>query len=341
MTHNLNYSVQEIIFHTLEAKLGDRTKLRDFLCKQLSIGKSAAYKRLSNDISLTLVDTVILMRAAEIPLDQFVLPHYAGITFSGDALRKLPESYDQYLQNVVNTLGRVSKIPNLECTTAGHEIPLFHFANFPKLYNFKLYYWNETFWKFGPKKELFDFRTFEHQVRIKESCNKIGELYYTIPTKEIWTDDILDPIMKQIVYYLKIQRFRNTNDALELMKDLSLMSKKLEDFCTDQKKTIQNGRTIVSSHLDVFYNELHDGTDVLIFGKGEQSSSFIKYDGPNFIRTSHQEFGKYSMDWIKNVLNKSSHISGPGEKERTIFFSRINKKIADTREEVEKLIAES
>lgn len=111
MTQNLVFSTQDLLFNALEAKVGSKKALVELVCKLLSIGKSSAYKRMANDTPLSLSEGVILMRYLGQSFDQLILPYYERINFSGDALRKLPESYEQYLQNVNIRLLELPRLP--------------------------------------------------------------------------------------------------------------------------------------------------------------------------------------------------------------------------------------
>lgn len=100
-----------------------------------------------------------------------------------------------------------------------------------------------------------------------------------MPTREVWTEGIFDPIIQQITYYNKIQKFNRNEDAIALFDELEKMLEQLMSFCLKQQKTISVGLQSFESELEVFCTEIHDGTDVLLFSQKNHHFSFIKYDG--------------------------------------------------------------
>jgi hypothetical protein len=262
------------------------------------------------------------------------MPSYARVTFRSDAMRKLPASYEQYLQNVINILKNFNQAPGITSTSIGNELPLFHYANFPNLYHFKLFYWKQTFWNYGSSDQLFNLGSYEVNESIHRLTKSIGEHYYSIPSTEIWTDDLFTPILKQIQYFLQLRSFENLDDALKLIEDVKALNNSLQDFCKNGSKRFRSSSNFESS-IDVYYNELHDGTDGLIFNTGSMTYSFIKYDGPNFIHTQQEEFGRYSNQWISNIINKSSGISARDQRDRRTFFARVTKKIEEAEKDIE------
>lgn len=337
MTNSNIPSFVDLFVYEVCKRFPSKADLAFYLQTELNVGSSAAYKRINGTTPLTVDDIHLLSGSLGISLDQFIMPSYARVTFRSDAMRKLPQSYSQYLQNVINMLLGFKKVEGLSTTSIGTELPLFHYANFPNLYHFKLYYWKQTFWNFGTPEQLFEMKSYELDEDIHKLTKAIGKEYYNIPSTEIWTEDLFTPILKQIAYFLQLRCFEDPNEALVLIEDVKKLKERLYDFCKTGKKKF-NSALPVETEIDVYYNELHDGTDGLIFNAGEMTYSFIKYDGPNFIHTQQTEFGKYSNQWIANIINKSSGISAKDQRDRRTFFARVDKKIEEAEKRIKHII---
>lgn len=329
---------EEKFINELVNKCKSKTKLVDLMQTELQLGRSAAYNRLKGKSAFTLKEILKLCKVLNLSLDQFFIPEYHRITFISDAMRKLPTSYDAYLTNVLNVFGFLKKHPGLNAVTIGTEIPLFHYTNFPDLYRFKLFYWKQTFWNFGSPKENFSVKSREIDHVVHEMSDKIREEYYSIDSTEIWTTDIFTPILQQIIYFIELDCFQDETEALQLINDVRSMCKLLHSFCEDGVKTYKQSQEN-QAKIDIYFNELHDGTDVLLFNTDEESYSFIKYDGPNFIYTDQSEFGAYSKNWISNIKNKSARISTSNQKQRKIFFKEVYRKIDEAEKRIKHLIA--
>lgn len=326
--------IQEKFINELIKRTNSKKKLAELLVTELNICKSASYNRINNKKPLTLNEVEKLAKLCGISIDQFFLPDYSRITFVSDAMRRLPRSYDQYLTNVVNVLLQLKRLEGLTATTIGTEIPLFHYASFPNLYHFKLFYWKQTFWEFGNDNELFSLHSQEIDDVIKDKTKIIGRKYNSINSTEIWTTDLFTPILKQIIYFLELGCFDDDNEAMTLINDVKKLSARLKEFCSNGHKSYIDSE----SSIEVYYNELHDGTDALLFNSDFQTLSFIKYDGPNFIKTNQNEFGVYSNKWISNIISKSTSISANNQRQRRIFFNHVNAKIEAAEERVMQLI---
>lgn len=335
----MNYYVrfQDQFMNEVCNRFASKGAVAQFLQDTLHIGSSAAYKRINGSTTLTVQDIISLSQALQISVDQFTIPAYARVSFRSDAMRKLPQSYEQYLTNVVNILRMVKPFSNLRTTSIGNELPLFHYANFPDLYHFKLYYWKQTFWNFGSPEQVFSLKSKEVDDSIHRLTSTIGSEYYKIPSTEIWTINLFEPILKQIEYFLQLRSFENPKDALRLIQDVRALKERLQEFCKTGIKHF-DGIDQAESSIEVYYNELHDGTDGLIFNTTEKTFSFIKYDGPNFILTEQEAFGQYSNQWIANIINKSSGISAKDQRVRRLFFVWVTEMIDEAEKRIQHII---
>lgn len=332
-----NPSFEEKFINELIKKCKSRTKLIDLIQAELQLGRSAAYNRIKGKSTFTLKEILKLCQVLGLSLDKFFIPEYHRIAFVSDAMRKLPTSYDEYLTNVLNAFSFLKKHSGLKAVTIGTEIPLFHYSNFPDLYHFKLFYWKQTFWNFGNPKENFSINSREIDKELHQKTSLIREEYYSIDSTEIWTIDIFTPILQQIIYFIELDCFQDESEALHLIDDVRSMCKLLHSFCEDGIKTF-NQSNEHQAKIDIYFNELHDGTDVLLFNTDEQSYSFIKYDGPNFIYTNQSRFNVYSNNWLNNMKNKSTRISASNPKQRKIFFKEVHKKIDEAEKRIKHLI---
>lgn len=329
MTDNQNLQTQ--LLDKLIHHLGGKEKLIDFYRDNLAVTKSSVYRRLNGDTDIGLAELQEIQKLLQVSLDDLMMPHYNSIRFAGDAMRKMPKSFKNYLENVQKNLQIIASMPDAKCLVAGSNLPPFHFINKPRLYFFKLYYWNSYFWQFHDTDKHFDLSYFQHNKELIELCESVCNLYYSIPSFEIWTNTMFDSILAQIVYFLKIDAIREEELAVALFEDLLELTDHLEEMCKLEKKYTLYEKAD-QCEFSVFHHDIHDGADTILFESEKINLSFIRFDGPNYIRTQQNEFADYTKNWINTIRSKSSHISGPGEKERKVFFKRLKQKITDTKE---------
>lgn len=60
---------------------------------------------------------------------------------------------------------------------------------------------------------------------------------------------------------------------------------------------------------------------------GDKRVTFVYYNTFNFLSTTQESFCLQTETYLQNLINKSTLISGTGEKDRRKFFNSMNEKI--------------
>lgn len=82
-----------------------------------------------------------------------------------------------------------------------------------------------------------------------------------------------------------------------------------------------------AARYNLYNNELVLGDNTVLAELDEKKITFLNHSVINYVFTRDVEFNAHMYDVIQNLIRKSTHLSGVGEKERTRFFNRIRDKI--------------
>jgi len=96
------------------------------------------------------------------------------------------------------------------------------------------------------------------------------------------------------------------------------------------EKCAETGRKEISSPKENFllYNsEVVPGTNCVYINVGQANYSYITFNTINSLATNNHEFCEETEHWVKNIIKKSTLISGVAEKQRFQFFNKLYKNI--------------
>lgn len=89
------------------------------------------------------------------------------------------------------------------------------------------------------------------------------------------------------------------------------------------------------SSFELYKNDLLIADNTILFRIGERRIVFIPYNSFNILTTTNEIFCKQTDDYLANLISKCQKISTIGEKERQIFFNRMEQKIQKVRSKVQ------
>jgi hypothetical protein len=78
----------------------------------------------------------------------------------------------------------------------------------------------------------------------------------------------------------------------------------------------------------LYYSEVMISNNSILAYTGSAKTAYLSHNTLNFMATNNVSFCEDTDKWIKNVLRKSTLISGVSEKKRHQFFKKAYDKIA-------------
>lgn len=319
--------IQQKVFEDLSKQFPTKTAFVAELKRILGLQDSAVYKKLRGESHFTLKDMLMLSKYLNFSIDSILLRKDSPVPFQVDAIRRQPASYEEYLLNINRHFKDIKIAGNVQIFYIACEMPLFHYLQFPSLFYFKLFMWNETSWKIGQKSPEFNFREFLNNEKLEKMRLEMLHDYYSQDGVETWNIRFLDMSLDQLKYYANAGLFNNKDDIQLIFKDIEKLNSHLKNMAEKGRKFIMDEPEKPMGKLKVKMNELISSTNVIYVTTDEYDIVFASYDTPNFIKSTDRRFCEYSKNWIDNVIKYSVDIGGVGKRERDRHFRLISKKL--------------
>jgi hypothetical protein len=320
--------VQEILIKKLKETVAPNVSLSEELADLLNISSDSAYRRLRNETEFTLKEVHAIARHFNISIDSlfafkndFVTCNYIKLTDSAD-------NFEKYLGSLAAQLKGLRQLANRKIIYAAEEVPIFHSLGTDPLRAFKLFYWQRSVLNV-PEYQSKQYATDIVPEKLMQLAGEIHESYKHVPSVEIWTDNTILTTVKQIEFYYESGAFGNKEDALLVLSHLDKMVDSLNGYSEHQGKVQGSGE-----NYKLYNSDLVIGTNCIHIRTDHFTSSYISFNTLNSLTTTNQVFCEEIEHWMKNLMKKSTLISGSAEKQRFRFFSNMRKHIAACQERI-------
>jgi hypothetical protein len=191
-----------------------------------------------------------------------------------------------------------------------------------------LFFWSKSNLDFPGHRDLkFSARRLDDEVlRLAE---EISSHYVKIRTIEFTTEESLNSILKQILFYSEAGYF-------ESEKDVFILCDKLHELVDHQKRQAELGFKFPikteqpqgeRGNFQLYHNDIVLADNTILVKAGETRATYLTNNAINLIVSYDREYFDYNYAWGRNLLSKSVPISGTAEKERNRFFRTLHEKI--------------
>ena len=320
------------------SKYPKRTLAVEELSNLLSIGKDAVYRRLRGDSELNLEEVNILANHHNVSLDELIFQNHEKALFTVNSFQNPVTNYDDYLKGLINYLDNAATLPNAEVIYATAEIPMFLYGTFPEVMCFKLYIWGQTVWGIKSATESpFSLELFSPEtISLMKECS---EKYMSFNSTELWCLNIFDNTLNQIEFVLSNGNFKNVNDALKICDSLSQLNQHVCKMAELGKK-FSPGQDLEGAFVpfELYHNELVFTNNTIMLKSDLTNIIFSTYDSPNVLSSSDKRIFNHTMKWFEGIKNKSEYITEVSERNRNLFFNKLERKVEKTRNRIKAFI---
>jgi hypothetical protein len=316
-------SLQIQIFDYIRKRLPANTSLPEDLSDVLSISIDSVYRRLRAETLLSVDELSLLCNHYDISFDMF-LGNKRNVLFRYDKLGD-SEGFEHYLSSILEDMKKIKRSENKQIIYAAIDVPIFHHFNYPELSAFKMFYWMKAV---VDVEALADKKfSVEHvNKRFAQLGKEIYETYNRIPSVEIWTEDTINGLLKQIEYYWDSGNFAETEDALivcrQAREEVETLKRQAEK---SNKLMLENGPE--ESAFTLYYSDIEIGNNCIYTKRADNDLVYLSVHTFNKIITGNLDFKDETKMWLNNLMKKSTLISGVSEKSRYRFFKTIESKI--------------
>ena len=201
------------------------------------------------------------------------------------------------------------------------DIPIFYLFRFPELASFKMFFWLKTIIRdpaYATKR--FHFKVLPDEV--VKNANKLWKLYSSVPCVEIWSDEAINETLKQIEFCYECGYFENTGDA-------SFLCEKFSGLLHMLKAEARLGQKEDKAAFHLYRNELLIANNTILAERDNKQIAFVNYNTLSLLTTIEKSFCTKTEVYINNLIKNSVLISASAEKERNLFFNKMNERIVD------------
>jgi hypothetical protein len=319
-----DFEMQEVFIKHLKQVVPTNVSLVDDIADLLKISNDSAYRRLRNETELSLDETYKICKHYRISIDSVFSNKGDSVTCNYIKLTDSTHNFESYLTSLLTQLQRLSKGEDSKIIYAAEEIPIFHSFYSKELAAFKLFYWQRSVLNVPEyQTRKFDWDSIpEKQLQLAAD---IHDTYIKVPSIEVWTDETIQTTIKQIEYYFESGAFKEKEDAITVLQELKKMMQAINGYAEHENKNDPHKKNITSFGL--YNSDLVIGTNCIHVNHGGVVFSYISFNTLNSLTTGNQEFCEEIEHWMKNLIKKSTLISGIAEKQRFQFFSKAYKAI--------------
>jgi len=313
---------QKYFFEVLKTRLSGQLRLVDVVEELLNLSTDAAYRRINGRMELSFSELRTLCQKFNISMDeifsyqsgQTALFHYAPVNLSDQ------KSYIAYIKRLSESLAAVKSAPEKELYFTAQDIPFYHFLDYPELLFFKLYAWNDTLTRVPVSYSKF-FNNLDKNT-ILPIYKQMGKAYQSIPSKEIWTYQTIDTVLRLLEYHFEIEAFDKKETILQILNQLDELMDTVKGYADDGYKGGDH-----KTPFALYISPVDLENNFMLLKKGESMSCNIKLFTVNSIAAENKSLCLETFKWIDDLISKSTLISGASGKERLRFFQSSKNKI--------------
>lgn len=305
--------LQETFINRIKGELPEGRSLNESVARILDISYDAAHRRTSLKSKFSLEESVLLAKHFNISIDALygtVDNEYVSVQKTTQITNE--EELQMYFESSYESLLPLLDRKDGTIYYSAKDIPLFYTLNGDRLSHFKMYVWLKLLDKTYRDKS---FEQFFPKLSTLQSAKKLGELYYNLPTIEIWDVTTINSTLKQIHFYYKAGQM-TVETAQELCGLLKDLLNQISIKVISRKHQFQ-----------LYYNELLLMNNNVLITTKQQQSLFVPYAMLSYYATSDQRTCNEAKDYFKKQLKHSKLLNTSGEKDQNTFYRKMMAKV--------------
>jgi hypothetical protein len=316
-THDIP-NIQTVFLGQIRDKLPDNVSFADELAELLNVSRDSAYRRIRGETVLSLDEVKKLYDQYGLSIDAIISPDSNMVLIQHQAA-DFQYSLKEWLKSLIDNLGLAKSSKEPKLIFAAKDVPVFHYFRFPELAAFKLFVWTKSVIK-DPHYEHLPYTIDAIPKEILAEAAKAWEIYSSIPSTEIWSDEVINGTLKQIEFYHECDYFAQRNMAAQLYDHLI-------NFIHQIKEEAAEGKKSEGGAFTLYQNEILIPDNTIFANIHNQRMVFINYNTMDLLTTHQSSFCEKTEEYMNNLIKNSALISATAEKERNRFFNKIEEKI--------------
>jgi len=326
-------TIQESLFQCIKDRLPSNISFVHDLSELLEISYDSAYRRIRSEKELTIEEFQKICLHYNVSADNLFNIPTGSMIFSTRAIGYDGFTFKKWLETILAEMKVIQGSKEKEIIYAAKDIPIFHYFEFPEIAAFKIYFWHKALFPV-PVQEGKCF-SFEVPEEMFFAGRQIMAISRTIPTIEIWNEETITSILRQIDYCYVSGFFSGKEDAIRLTEVLETWIKHVQhqaelgfrfQFGTDSEG--------IADSFRLYYNEILLSDNTIFVKMDCNKATYMTYNIINLLVTANPLFCTQIENSLRIIMQKSTLISGTSAKERNRFFHYLIERVKMTRERI-------
>lgn len=327
-------TMQEQLFQGIKNALPANISFVHDLSELLGISYDSAYRRIRGEKELSLEELKLICLHYRISVDSLFNFSSNHVVFTSLAIGEDGLDIEKWLQSLLFAIKQIHAARDREIIYAAKDIPVFYYFEFPEIAAFKIFFWNKAL---IPSSGYQDKKiSLEAPGTLYETGRMLLANYIKIPTIEIWSEETISSVLRQIEYCFVSGFFNNREDVFRLCDVLEswLNHVQQQAECGFQFR-YGTPREGIPDNYKLFHNEVLVSDNTILVTADGKKTSYNTYNVINQLITTNVMFCHQVENSLRNLMQKSTMISGTSEKERYRFFNILHEKIRTLRSRIE------
>lgn len=323
--------MQSVFINHLKEKASSKTSFVEEVATILDIGYDAAYRRINQKTNLSLEEAVKLAKHYKISLNQlFEVGSQNTIITEKSPIIENESQLESYFTKSIENLIPLTKLKSASILYSAKDIPLFYTLKDSFITRYKIYVWLKLSNKEMTKNKI-SFDEFVKTIpdSLLEKAFELGQTYNFINITEFWNDNTINGTLEQITYFYESQLL-SKELALNICDDLTDIVNHIEEQTI--KQSILNSKNNASYNL--YKSDLLTMSNIILVKTNYRKAFFVPYTVLEYLKVEHQPTCDVMDEFFKKQMTNSKLLVHSGEKDRTLFFNKMLRKIEKLRSQI-------
>lgn len=323
----IDNSFQRLFLNRLSGRFKSRSELVHEVSGILHVGRDAVYRRLRGDTALTADEMVLLAETYQVRMEiGGGADHKRGLRLPPADL-ELPRDEFHHIHLLYLRVQQMNRLAAASFDIASTDLPIYYQLSTPMLRSFKIFMYGLTSWNLEKWKD----RAFFPQLINEEVHDIVDQLvadHFLMPAREFWSVGMFDTTLRQIRYMVQLGRFESIEDADLIYDELLQMVDYLEKMESAGKRyAIGSEANEESPALEVHYDEISGGTNIVVVRSAERSFLFSAPVSPDYLVTAEQELTGETEKWFDNLIYQNKSLREASGQYASTYFARLRHRI--------------
>ena len=320
---NINQEQIEF-FKKIKHSIPSNQSLVEVVSELLGVENNAAYCRIRGEKLLNFDELVAICRHFQISFDSIA----GGIVDSKQIqcdytpldLRNI-NGFVDYLQCMSKKVENIKSGIEPEIIISASDLSSFNLLAYKELTLFKLFSWSKNVYGYCATYNEFVNDLSDNKL-LESILKKIVANYQLIPSTEIWMNNTIDPFLGLISYHYEMGHFSDAKIPLMLCNQMQDMMSTMQKWAEKGAKGAKN------TPFNLYISEIGVSNTYVLMKTAKSTACMFRLYTINRLITYDDVFCRETEDWLRNLVQRGTLISGASEKARHKFFNKQQMKIS-------------